>query len=157
MTNLTKDYKFPGSLHVTSLFIGNQKAKRTSEFFLGFEENQNFELNLSAMVFVPGKIITGFCLSHERNSFPSLVENKFPHLTLMLGQWPAKYSNDVLIALFEKDSQLRSQYESGELRNSSEFYFKTKIIIEGKENVAFISKLKTSSVFKTKSKAFYGR
>lgn len=51
-----------------------------------------------ALIFVPGKIMTAVC-------FPTTpVENKIPHMTLLLGAWQAKNSNDALEATCLKPS-----------------------------------------------------
>ncbi len=45
---------------------------------------------MRALIFVPGKIMAGVC-------FPECkIENKFPHMTLLLGKWAAKMSNTAL-------------------------------------------------------------
>ena len=47
---------------------------------------------MRALLFVPGKIMTGVC-------FPdAMIENRFPHMTLLLNKWLAKNSNDALEA-----------------------------------------------------------
>ena len=42
------------------------------------------------MVYVPGKLLTGICFTDQP------VENKVPHVTLMINEWSAKMSNQVL-------------------------------------------------------------
>jgi hypothetical protein len=85
-------WKMPASYHVTQLFIGGNKSKLESPIFKNFRENKQVDIEVSGVIYVPGKILTAIC-------FPKAdVENEFPHMTLMLGNgWAAKFSNDVLI------------------------------------------------------------
>lgn len=97
---LNSKYRFPNSLHVTSLFIGGNKEKLRSEFYTSFEESVKSDIAIVGLVYVPGKLITGIAVISEELK----IENQFPHITLKLGSWDAKNSNDILKAIFETSS-----------------------------------------------------
>ena len=83
-------YKIRPTYHVTSMFIGGGKPKTESKIYQNFEVGKIVNVPVRALLFVPGKILTGVC-------FPDAdVENRFPHMTLLLGKWPAKNSNMAL-------------------------------------------------------------
>ena len=65
------------------------------------------ELSISAIIYVPGRILTAIC-------FPNLpIENEYPHMTLMLGNnWAAKLSNSVLIESCKRDERFKECYNS---------------------------------------------
>lgn len=50
-------------------------------------------MEIRAVIYVPGKLVTGI-------TFPdSLIENEFPHMTLMVSEgWALKLSNDIIKA-----------------------------------------------------------
>jgi hypothetical protein len=48
------------------------------------------QVEILALVFSPGKIITGICFPKHP------VDNRCPHVTLMLNEWNAKMSNALL-------------------------------------------------------------
>lgn len=78
--------------HVTLLHIGKNQDKAEHRIYQSFKENVSELVELVALLVVPGKIVTAIC-------FPKhAVENKFPHVTLLTGEWDARRSNDVLQA-----------------------------------------------------------
>ena len=91
MDGAKTQWKLPNSYHVTQLFIGGNKNKTQSKVYQSFQEGQNVKVSIKGVLYVPGCILTGIC-------FPQApIDNKFPHMTLMLGnKWTAKLSNDVL-------------------------------------------------------------
>ena len=76
---------------MTVLFIGKENEdKMESHLFKNFKDGEEHEVQIKAVVLVPGKIIVGIC-------FPDIsTENQFPHVTLMTNRCPPKTSNDVL-------------------------------------------------------------
>jgi hypothetical protein len=78
--------------HVTALFIGRENSKVEGKIFNSYRPGQKINIPMRALLFVPGKIMTAVC-------FPdTLIENKMPHMTLLLNKWQAKNSNDALEA-----------------------------------------------------------
>lgn len=100
INELNKNYKFPNSLHVTSLYIGGNKEKLRSDFYTSFQEGVESDILIEGLVYVPGKLITGIVIVSEELK----IENEFPHITLKIGSWDPKNSNDVLKAIFETSS-----------------------------------------------------
>jgi len=119
--------------YVTTLFIGGNKNATQSEFYTSFVEGINMNLEIVALAIVPGKIVTGICYPDQSTI---KISNKFPHVTLMKGSWPPKYSNDLLEALCDKGCPLEAEWEkNGFATMSNEFVFKTEVKV-GKEKVA---------------------
>lgn len=90
-------WKLPASHHVTSMFIGGNKAKLQDAKYLNFKEGQEIEVDIRAIIYIPDKLIVGVC-------FPKFeIENWFPHVTLMISDgWAAIMSNSVLNATCNK-------------------------------------------------------
>lgn len=97
---LSKSYKFPKTLHVTTLFLGSDKNKARSDNFKLFQEGKKIKIEIEAIVFVPGKIVCGICFF---DGSEIKIENQYPHLTLMVDQWAPKHSNDVLNSVFNNN------------------------------------------------------
>ena len=47
----------------------------------------------------------------------NLIENEFPHITLLIGEYKSVDSNYVLKALFGDDGQFRLIYQSGQIKD----------------------------------------
>jgi hypothetical protein len=92
-------YKSRPTYHVTTMFLGGNQEKVNTEIFKSYSDGQKVEIPIRALIFVPGKIMAAVC-------FPStLIENEFPHMTLLLGSWAAKFSNDALTFTCSEPSQ----------------------------------------------------
>ena len=86
----TGGWKKPDDYHVTCLFMGRDDEMTEHPIYQNFEERNQVDVEILAIIVVPGKLITGIC-------FPKYeVDNKCPHMTLLTNEWPAKFSNDVL-------------------------------------------------------------
>ena len=83
-------YQIRLTYHVTSLFIGGNRKQMETSIYQNFEIDKEVKIPVRALLFVPGKIITGVCFPEEE------VQNAFPHMTLLLGKWLAKDSNMAL-------------------------------------------------------------
>jgi hypothetical protein len=91
----------------------------SSPFYTNFVENQQFIIGLDAVIIVPGKIITGVTFP-DRSKI--MIENKFPHVTLMCDEWDAVDSNALMTALFD-DGRPLNQYYSTDFFESSQPFF----------------------------------
>ena len=112
--HLKKEFKFPNSIHVTTLFLGGNKSKTESVFFQKFQEGKPLVIEIEAVVFVPGKIICGICF-FDSNDIQ--IENEYPHLTMMVSGFQPKHSSDVLAALFKyHGSPLKGKYSQDYMR-----------------------------------------
>ncbi len=84
---LANGWKRPDNYHVTCLNIMRDEEEMECELYRNFEENEDFDVKIEALIIVPGKIVIGIC-------FPDFeVANKCPHVTLMINDWAAKESN----------------------------------------------------------------
>ena len=66
-----------------------------------------YNLSIVALVYVPYKIITGIVEVKNKNV---MIENKFPHVTLMTGDWNPFDSNHLLEKLFGKNGRYKKDY-----------------------------------------------
>lgn len=58
-THNLAQWKFPNSFHVTSFFVGKEAQRTSSEFFSMFKEKVHFPFEISHVIYVPGKLLTG--------------------------------------------------------------------------------------------------
>jgi hypothetical protein len=92
-------WKKPENYHVTCLSIQRDEEVMESDIYRDFEENEEFDVKIEALLIVPGKIIVGIC-------FPAFeIANKCAHVTLMINEWAAKESNYVLENMCLKNKQ----------------------------------------------------
>ena len=89
---ITEAWSFPQSLHLTTLFLGRDKAALASPLYTQFQEARKVLVALKTLVYAPGRLI---CAMAETDPQQGCI-NKFPHVTLLLSKWPAKRSNDLL-------------------------------------------------------------
>jgi hypothetical protein len=54
-------WKLPNSHHVTALFIGGNKEKLKSEIYENWEDGQEIDVDVRALIYVPDKLIAGVC------------------------------------------------------------------------------------------------
>jgi hypothetical protein len=99
--------KFVKDMHITSLFVGGNKKKAESEYFTTFKPNYEFSIDIVGFLVVPGKIMVGICYPDQS---VIKIENDFPHMTLMTGEWAAKFSNDSMRELFGEGKPLHKEY-----------------------------------------------
>ena len=106
----SKGGKFKGwdikkNFHITTLYLGQDKSKQQDPIFKNFEEGKHVEVEIRALVYIPDKIMTAVC-------FPKCeIENKYPHITLVLGKWKARQSNDALEGTAGKGKVFHDLYE----------------------------------------------
>ena len=86
-------WKFPNSHHVTTLFIGGNRAKLQTPQAEFHQEGKQVDVKIRAVIYVPEKLVAGIC-------FPDCeIENEFPHMTLMVSSgWAPVLSNAVIKA-----------------------------------------------------------
>ena len=105
-------FKEPSDWHTTCLYIGNDLSKLNTPFYTNFEEGKKVDIKVSTLVYIPKKIIAA-------PVFPdyNLIENRFPHVTIMLGKYKAVDSNFVIEALYENYDTFKELYDSGSLKS----------------------------------------
>ena len=87
-----KGYKIRPTYHITTLYIAKEKQKVNDPIYEHFEVGKIVDIPVRAVIFVPNKIMTAVCFPHAE------CANQFPHMTLLLGKWAPKMSNDALEA-----------------------------------------------------------
>lgn len=83
-----------------------------------------------------------------------MVENKYPHMTLMVNEYPPKMSNEVLNCLFS--GSMASFFKNGKL-NYGNVETPDRYIVhltDKTEIPVFLIKLETSALFDAETKAF---
>lgn len=75
------------------MFIGGNSSKRQSSEYEDFKENEEYSIILSHLAYIPRCII---CAKAEVEGNQIFIENKIPHITLLLCNAVPKYSNEVL-------------------------------------------------------------
>ena len=97
----------PADHHVTTMFLGGNKKKMGSAAFKRFNQGEMVNVTISAIVYIPDKIIVGIV-------FPKFeIENEFPHVTLMVSKgWKPVESNAVIAATCAKDEAFEGAYDA---------------------------------------------
>lgn len=92
---ICEQWQYPKSLHLTTKFIGGGRNKQAANdpTVRGFRVNEEVSLCARLFAYVPQRIMCVLC---DVMTSDIAVENKFPHVTCLLGRWQAKCSNDVL-------------------------------------------------------------
>ncbi|EGR30820.1 hypothetical protein IMG5_122920 [Ichthyophthirius multifiliis] len=106
---VNKLWQLPDSWHTTVLYIGSNIEKAKTEYYLQFKEGQHVDLNGFSFFYVPGRII---CTPDKPKDV--LIENKIPHMTLLMGNWAAVSSNYLLEKMFLNNGPLQQEYNNGE-------------------------------------------
>lgn len=127
--NISK-FRFPDSFHITMLYIGGDLALLETDYYKKFVEGVHVPIELTGMIYVPGKIITGITFP-DRNAL--LIQNKFPHVTLMVDDWQAVHSNNLLEALFDVGKPLEKFYDRLFWENKKSFIkeINLNVVIDG--------------------------
>ena len=146
----TSKFQLINDLHITSLYIGGNKAIRNTEYFKEFKLGHKMDIEIGGFVVVPGKIITGICYPDQSII---KVQNEFPHVTLMKGSWAPKLSNDLLQALCGKGCPLEKEYKNKEFITAKEFTFKDSVKVGKGQITAYVVKTPTNLILKGKTKA----
>ena len=102
-------WKLPNSHHVTTLFIGGNKAKLQQPASQFHQEGKVVRVEIRALIYIPDKIVTGIC-------FPDCeIENEFPHMTLFVSQgWAPVMSNTIIQATCGRNGVFEQAYIAAE-------------------------------------------
>jgi hypothetical protein len=105
----------PDSWHITTLYIGEDKEKLETDYFKKFEEGKEIRIKLLSFAYIPGRLVSAPVFIDY-----NLIENKFPHMTLILGgKSRAVDSNYLLKSLFSDNINLRLLYDDGKIKDES--------------------------------------
>lgn len=104
-TNFTE----PDSWHTTCLYIGTNYTQLNTDIYKQFIEDEQVEMLSSTFVYIPKKIMTAVAFYDNYK----LIDEKYKHITLLLGSYQAVDSNYVLASLFENENYLKNEYSNG--------------------------------------------
>eukprot|EP00347_Sterkiella_histriomuscorum_P011394 403372627 len=149
------------SFHVTTAFLGKFSMPIRYQFLKKFEENQDVPVEIRAVVYCKGKIVTSLCRPQIE------VQNRIPHMTTMLFNVAAKFSNDILESTCIKGQLFSEIYEEtfknqeigqGLIENVDEhaiLFKKGQVKVHDNKETCYFIRLKEPVVFQGKTKKFY--
>jgi hypothetical protein len=137
--------------HLTTLFRKGNNFNKSHPAYVQFEEGKLIDVNIKGIVYVPKRIITSVV------STDTSVENKFPHITTILGTYSAKNSNDVLNELFSEGKCLNKEFKKlfeDEL-NDDLFVTMVEINLLNKKEKVYVVKFKNPIKLESSMKYFF--
>ena len=130
--NENKLWKFPKSIHVTTLFIGKKGYIQNNKILNNFKEHEEVKVNILGLIIIPYKI--AICVI----KIDIFCDNEFPHITLSIGNYKPKDSNVVLEILFGKNGKYKDLYTNIINGNDVDFINKDNVNIFGHDENVFI-------------------
>jgi len=145
-------WKFPNSFHVTTFWVGKEQQRTSSEFFTTFKEKIHFPFEITHIVYVPGYLVCGIPkIDLEKVK----IENKYPHVTMMINKWPPRMSNDILNNMFS--GGLGNFFKDGSLNYGSVDGNRHVLTMPDKnEYGVYLFKLENSIMMDAETKTYYG-
>jgi len=137
--------------HLTTLFRKGNNFNKSHPAYVQFEEGKHIYVNVKGIIYVPKKIITSVV------STDTSVENKFPHITTLLGTYSAKNSNDVLNEIFFEGKCLQKEFKKlfeDEL-NDDHFVTVVEINLLNKKEKVYVVKFKNPIKLDTSMKYYF--
>jgi len=109
MKNLFEPY----TLNYKLLDLKKNKSLINSKEFKNFKEDENVEVNISTLVYIPGKLMVAPVFLNYPHP-----ENEIPHVSLMLGgEFRSIDANYILKSLFFENKELRALYDEGFIKD----------------------------------------
>ena len=109
-------FREPNSWHTTCLYIGKNYSQLNSYIYKNFEEGREINLSTSTFLYIPNKIMTSPVFIENFN----LIDNKYPHITLMISKFRAVDSNYLLKSLFDNDPELSLLFREGKIESDEQ-------------------------------------
>ena len=152
--SFSKPWSVPADPHVTTLFMGKRAPTdpKKLKIFESFEDGKKEEITVHAVAYIPGGIATGITLC-DRDRIA--IDNDFDHMTLMTAGLAAKYSNDLLEALFESDGHFANHYADKLANIECGKVYQAEVIVKGQKSTAFLVRLEKPWSFIASSKRIY--
>jgi len=111
----------PKTWHITVLNfeLENIKEKKykklDSDIYKNFIEKKELEINISTLIYVPGKIMVAPVFFNDQ-----IIENRIPHITFILGEkFRPIDGNYLLKSLLIENKELKSLYDEGFIKDPS--------------------------------------
>lgn len=106
-------FKFPHKnksdhWHLTTFFKSKQRSELSEDAkkaLLDFEKNKIISVNVLAFIYIPNKLMTLLCRP------TCAIQNKYPHITLLVKNVNPYFSNIVLETIFDNDEYMKKDYE----------------------------------------------
>lgn len=140
-------WKFTKTFHITT-FFHYKNYDRQSPIFLGFQPDREAHVKVIGIAIVPNNIITLIVLTNE------LVDNKFPHVTFMIGNYKPVMSNNVMCALFDKGGPYEKEYQKIKEGEKCSLKEKVTVKIMDKDEDVYVELFETPFEIKGKLKGF---
>jgi hypothetical protein len=103
----------PNDINYKLIDLKKDKSLLNSKEYKNFKEDENIEVNISTLVYIPGKVMVVPIFLN----YPHPV-NEIPHITLMLGgEFRSIDSNYLLKSLFFENKELRNLYDEGFIKD----------------------------------------
>src|SRR3990167_3471585 len=103
-----RDWALTPEPHITTLYLGHKPptSATTQEIYSKFSPGIKIPFDVHAVAYLPGQILTGVTKLDRTAVF---CDNEYDHMTLMTGTLTAKYSNDLLIQIFQNIDYLKER------------------------------------------------
>ena len=125
-------FKFVDNPHIVALYIGKDKKILKTSSYREFPKNTQVEFKIIGHILVPNKLMIALC---DYDSSVFNIENKYPHMILMDGEWTAKESSQILKAIFEENHKYKFQ----EFKLAGKLIDKMEIDLFGKQETIYIA------------------
>ncbi len=125
------------------------------QLFKDFVEGERYKVEILAIIVVPQKLVAAICFPDHQ------TDNKCPHVTLMINEWPAKMSNRVIEACCTYNkAPFAQQYEelrvNGRVLDGDELqYANVKIDKNGPSSPCYFIALQNPVVFEGITQTYY--
>ena len=131
------------------LFKKGKSFLKSHPSFQSFEEGKENKVYCKGMAYVPEKIMALIIFTDVP------IENKFPHITALVGSYSPKNSNDVLSELFGDGKELEKLYEKMKDNLAiQEFVQKVNCEILGKKEWVYVIALNDPIIIDTRMKMY---
>jgi len=149
----SKKLKYVNDYHITTLYLGGDPQKKLTPYYTKFKEGIEIDIEAYGVAFVPNKIYAGFCIL-DQSIVP--VENNFPHVTLLTGEWSAVKSNNLLESLFGEGAPFETEFKNGLFTKAGSTFFREAAIkVDGETVTAYFLKMPKNLVIPAATKAAY--
>lgn len=132
-------YSQPDSYHMTTYYRGNSQYDPSNQAYIEYDGHagESVVVEVPALLFIPNRILTGVL------NTTAFTNNKYKHMTMMLGDMQAFDSNSVLANIFDDGKIYNSIYKNFEASRDRTIKFNYKFLNETNESLAYLIVLRT--------------